>query len=691
MHDLIFEIGTEEIPAGYIEPALKQMAELCEKQLTSARIQHGTISTFGTPRRLAILIKDVAERQESIVKEEIGPPKKVGFDDSGQPKIPAERFVQKFNCTLNDLRIKQTPKGEYLCLTIKDDGQSTDTILQRVLPDIISTISFPKTMRWASQKETFARPIHSILAILGSHVVAFEWAGIKSSAFTHGHLIMRPAPIQINTSNDYRDALHHAFVIPDISQRKNMIQNQIKQLEQKLGGKIKPDEDLLNIVTHLVEYPVAIAGTFSTAFLDIPKEILITVMRVHQKYFALEDSNGNLLNYFIAVNNTKADDMTISTKGHERVLLARLSDARFFYQSDIKVNPDHWIEKLKTVLFQAKLGTVYEKTIRIQTLVSGLADQLSNPQIKIWAERAAWLCKTDLMSEVVGEFPNLQGIMGKIYATYHQEPDEVAQAIEDHYRPVSSGSTLPQTLTGSLLAIADKIDTICGCFSVGLKPTGAADPYALRRQGIGIIQILKDNHLSISLSQIIQNSLSLFKDKLVEDYHETFSLIRNFFQNRMLQMLVDDTIPKDLASAVLSVSIDHIPNVWHRAKALSTLKSKSDFEQLAITFKRVGNMIRKTDMAIDSTVQPDLIEHDSEKMLVQASDKVKKDILPLLQNGDFDQALLIVSTLKEHVDLFFDSVLVMTDNEAIRLNRMAILNHVVTLFDHFADFTKIST
>ena len=452
-----------------------------------------------------------------------------------------------------------------------------------------------------------------------------------------------------------------------------------------------PDEELLDIVTNLVEYPVATAGRFDKEFLDIPREILITAMREHQKYFAVVDGDGNLMPYFIAVNNTRTKDLSLVAKGHERVLRARLADAQFFYQSDVKVLFDPWNERLQGVLFQAALGTMAEKIQRVKKIGAHVAALVSTDSaFHEHVVRAASLCKADLVSQAVVEFPKLQGVMGRVYATYAKEPADVASAIEEHYRPTYSGGPLPQTLTGAVLAIADKIDSICGCFSVDLVPTGASDPYALRRQGIGIINIMLDQGLAIPLKDMILTSLTLFSEKSQKDIAETAEKVLTFLKNRMSRQLVDEGCSKDVIAAVISAGAESVPEVWNRVNALEKLKGMSDFEPLAIAFKRVVNIIRKAEGFQGAVVDEKLFEHASERDLLAAFTDVKRLALVHLEKGRFEEGLLEIASLRDCVDAFFDGVLVMAEDKGVRQNRLALLGIIAELFDKFADFSKLS-
>jgi glycyl-tRNA synthetase beta chain len=703
MDSLLLEIGTEEIPAGYINPALEAISATLTQKLTMARIEHGTAKVFGTPRKLAVKVENVAGKQNSIKTEAIGPPAKIGLDENGQPTVAARKFAQKVNLAVSKLSIKETDKGSYLCAEKTEKGQPTRNILKNILPQVILSTPFPKKMRWADLDIEFARPIISIMALLGKSVIPFQLGNIKSSRYTHGHNFMSPGKIKITDANEYVDALRSAHVLVDIDERREKLKQDINKVARNLGGRILPDEELVDINTNLVEYPIAVAGNFDEEFLEVPDEVLINAMREHQKYFSVIGPDGRLMPCLIAVNNTAARDMALVATGHERVIRARLADAQFFYRGDLEVSNDARVDKLKKVLFQARLGTMYEKTERVAKMAEYLAaavvggSNLANAgnDLKNQVSRAARLCKADLVSQVVGEFPKLQGVIGKVYATLAGEAPAVAVAIEEHYRPVYSGAPLPETLSGAILGIADKIDSICGCFSVGLVPTGASDPYALRRQGIGIVQIMQDKGFSFSLKELILQSLTLFGQKSADQINDLSEKVYTFIKNRIARLLADEDYSKDIITATVDVSIDHVPNVWNRVRALQAFKARPDFEALVTGFKRVGNIIKKSDeFSLDSenkAVNQNLFEHQSEFALYSAFKEVEQKVLDAMDAGLFDQALVDIATLRVGVDAFFDGVMVLAEDKNVRCNRLALLGCITALFGRFADFSKLST
>lgn len=690
MDNLLLEIGTEEIPAGYIEPALKSLALTLEQRLTEARIDHGPSRVFGTPRRLAVHIEDVAPGQAPLTEEVLGPPERVGFDAGGKPTMAAVKFAEKVGVPVSRIRIRETEKGRYLCGIKTERGGPTLNILKTMLPAAILATPFPKSMRWADLSISFARPIHWILALFGEKAVSFELGDIRSGRFTCGHRFVSPGKIRIDHSGQYVEALRAASVLADSSERRAQVEDQVHRTAAALGGSIIEDPELVDIVNNLVEFPAVSAGKFEAKYLEVPDEVLITAMRKHQKYFAVVDAKQRLMPCFIAVNNTPARDMELVARGHERVLRARLEDARFFFKTDLNDTLNDWRKKLGGVLFQAKLGTMFDKTRRIRQLAEYLCSRISgDSRLRAQVGRAADLCKADLVSQVVGEFPELQGIMGRVYAQKAGEDPQVAMAIEEHYRPTFSGGPLPETLPGAMVAIADKIDSISGCFGAGLIPTGASDPYALRRQAIGVVQIMLDKGFSFSLTEAIQKSLDLFSGLETGDCSEA---ITEFFRSRISHLLAEEGFSKDVIAAVAGVSVDHVPNVWKRVRALEALKAQPDFDSIAVAFKRVVNIIRKAgDVCRDGNIDESLFEDATEGALYRTFQQVRIRVADKLDSGLFDAALEDIAALRKPVDAFFDGVMVMSENPALRRNRLALLGRISALFGMIADFSKIST
>ncbi len=690
---LLFEIGTEELPAGYIEPALDALKASLTEKLTAARVRHGMMETFGTPRRLAVIVSDVASKQADVSETMTGPPVKVAIDADGNFTVPARKFAEKAGVPITSLKTITTDKGEYLVAKRVEKGRKTAAVLKEILPGLLSAITFPKNMKWGEHKELFARPVHSLVALFGAQIVRFSWAGITSNKYTSGHPFLSPGRIKIDHPDAYRDALREANVIVDIKTRRQMVVDEISRISASLGGQVLPDEDLIDMVTNMVELPVAAAGRFEERYLALPDEVLITAMRSHQKYFAMGGNGDRLLPHFIVINNNRASDMSQVTKGHERVLRARLEDAMFFYENDIKISLDDRIDSLRRVLFQARLGSVYEKTERLMALALNLTRMLNMDDAGLTADlsRAAQLCKADLVTHMVIEFPKLQGTMGRIYALANGEKPTVSRAVEEHYQPAFSGASLPESLCGALLAVVDKIDSICGCFAIGLIPSGASDPYALRRQGIGIIQILLARNLNLSLKELVTKALQPYAALAENDLEEAADAVVGFFQGRIAQLLIDEGVPKDVVNAVLNASADNIPDIWRRAGALAAMKSRPDFEPLAVAFKRVANIIKKTNMDDVGPVDKALFQHPSENHLYTTYQDASDRVAETMSQGRYEQALVEIAAIRQAVDAFFDDVLVMDKDPALRANRLALLLNISSLFSGFADFSAIAT
>lgn len=690
---LLFEIGTEELPAGYIDPALNTLKTTLAERLAAARISFGRCESFGTPRRLAVMIHDVALRQADVSETLTGPPVTVAVDENGDFTVPAHKFAEKSGIPVKALKIVTTDKGKYLAADRVEKGRNTTTVLKEILPQILSNLTFPKNMKWGEQTELFARPVHSLLALVGKQIVTFSWAGISSNRYTRGHFFMNNKRIKIDHPDNYLVSLENAHVIADTEKRRIMVAEEINRISAAVGGLVLSDEELIDMVTNMVEFPVAAAGRFEEKYLALPEEVLITAMRSHQKYFTVTDNESRLLSSFIVINNNRATDMSQVTKGHERVLRARLEDAMFFYENDVKIPLANRLDSLKRVLFQARLGSVYDKTQRLTALASALADMaaVDDTGLRTDLTRAARLCKTDLVTQVVIEFPKLQGTMGRVYALANGENAVVSRAIEEHYQPAYSGAPLPESLCGALLAIVDKIDSICGCFAIGLVPSGASDPYALRRQGIGVIQILLVRNVNLSLRDLVNSALQPYSALAKTPIDEAEDAVVGFLRGRMAQLLFDEGVSKDIVNAVLNASDDHIPDVWRRASALSAMKSRPDFEPLAVAFKRVANIIKKTDTSQIGAVDEKRFQHPSERRLYDAYRETAGKVDKTRASGGYEQALVEIAGIRQTVDTFFDDVLVMDKDPALRANRLALLLCVSGLFSGFADFSAIAT
>lgn len=683
--ELFLEIGTEEIPAGFIPRAMAEMEAMITRELTNARLSYTTVQTMATPRRLALVVKGIPALQPDAEITATGPSKKAAFDADGNPTKAAEGFARGQGVTVADLQVVDTDKGEYLAVTKRESGRPTYELLSEMLPVLVANIPFKKSMRWGDLDVRFARPIHWIVALFDGSVVPFRFGNIESGSISRGHRFMANTPFPVRDFSHYLDECERHFVIVDPERRKETIRRESHRVAVAAGGHLLPDEELLDQITYLVEYPSAVHGTFSPEFLVVPREVLITSMRSHQRYFSIVDGEGKLMPGFITINNTLTDDPSVVVKGNERVLRARLSDARFFFEEDQKVKLDARVEELKKVVYQQKLGTSFEKMERFKALAEGLADKL-NPALKVQAGRTAWLCKADLVSGMVGEFPEVQGIMGREYALREGEDAAVANAIAEHYLPIQAGGELPATDLGAFVSIADKLDTVCGCFSVGLIPTGAADPYALRRATIGIISIILDRGYRLSLTELVNRSLDLLGTKLNRAKDQVAAEVLEFFRGRFTNLLGNECA-SDAVDAAVSAGFDDLVDVRARIAALAEFKSHPDFEPLAVAFKRIGNIIKE---GTDALVDPSLFQDGAEAVLYQAFHEVKIRVGAAIEQGDWLEALTRIASLRGPVDGFFDKVMVMAEDPLVRTNRLALLTVIDRMLGRIADVSRIA-
>jgi glycyl-tRNA synthetase beta chain len=685
--ELLLEIGTEEIPARFTPKALEQIAELMQRELGTLGVSFGEMGVLGTPRRLVLWVGDVGEYQRDTIERKLGPPRRLAFDEKGNPTQAAKGFAKSQGIRVEDLETVTTERGAYLCAVRRQKGGQTADALRESLPRVITSISFLKSMRWGSSGLRFVRPIHWILALYGGQIIPFRLDDIESGDTSCGHRFLSPGSFRVKGLADYLKKLRKASVIVNPEERKRMIETGIDEAAQRVSGEILMNRELLEEVTYLVEYPVVVLGGFGKEFLALPKEVIVHAMEDHQRYFPVVNRKGDLLPHFVCVCNTQAADMEVVKKGNERVLRARLSDARFFFNEDIKVPLEKRVEDLKEVVFQAKLGTSYEKVMRFRSLSRFLARKL-RPEVEGDVDRAALLCKADLVTGMVGEFPGLQGIMGREYALLSGEPREVAAAIDEHYLPAFAGDRLPSSPIGDFISLADKLDTVVGCFGVGLIPTGAGDPFALRRQALGILNILLEKRYFVSLKEMVRESLALLRGKLGLPLQQVKESVLDFFKQRFQNLLISKGMPHDAVEAVLAVGFDDVVDGQDRIVALAEVKRKREFAPLAVAFKRVVNISRDCTFR---EVVPSLFREDGEEWLNNKFLEVREGLGDLFEKRDYRQALAELMELKEPVDRFFDSVLVMDKNEDIRNNRLALLGRVADLFCRIADFSKIAT
>jgi len=686
-NELLFEIGTEEIPAGFLSKAIVDMEDIIRKTLVEKRIAFEGIRCLATPRRLVLYIANLSPKQEDQIIEKLGPAKKAAFDENGQPTKAAIGFARGQGLEIFQLETITTEKGEYIGARKTITGQPTKELLPDILKDFMLAIPFRKSMRWANYNLRFARPVHWILALYSGNVISLKIEDIESDNTSCGHRFMSPGSFVVNDFEEYLKKTRENFVIADHAERKNMILDEAQKAAAEIGGKLFYTDDLLETVSFLVEFPIIVRGNFDEEFLKIPKEVLTTTMISHQKYFPVVNNEGKLLPYFIAVSNTRPNDITVVAKGNERVLRARLADASFFFEEDKKVSLEDRIESLKKVVFHTLLGTSHKKVMRFRKLAVKIAAKVK-PSVKKNVDRAALLAKADLESLMVGEFSELQGIMGREYALIAGEKPEIANAIYEHYLPIVAGGDLPQTDEGAIVGIADKIDTIAGFFGVGMPPTGTADPYALRRQALGIINIILSRGYSLNLSFLIDESLNQLKDVLKKSADEVKKDIWEFFKGRLQNQLISQGYAYDTVDAVLSTDIDELIEVIEKVKSLQSFRQNPDFEPISFAFKRVDNILKDFQ---NGQVDVNLLSHEAEIKLFSSFDDIKTRVEKGIAEKDFNAALNKLAALRPYVDAFFDNVMVMDKDEKIRFNRLSLLAEISALFHKIADFSKIVT
>ena len=683
---LLLEIGTEEIPSRFLPDAIRDLRAIAEKTLDEYRIDHAGCTAYATPRRLALIINGLAAAQRDMVREVFGPAKKAAFDGQGNPTKAAEGFAASLGVKVSDLAVKVKGKGEYLVAVIEEKGTETKTVLPEVFKKIILSLHFPKSMRWGRGTMTFVRPIVWILAVSGSEKIEFEIDGLRSGNQTRGHRFLSPAAFQIRDASAYKNFLETNFVILDQDKRREVITRSMAQLLQDSGMQVVADEELLETVTFLVEYPVPVLCNFHGEYLKLPKELLITVMKDHQKYFAVQGPDGNLSNRFIVVSNTLSDNAETVRVGAERVIKARFDDAKFYYSDDMAKPLADRIGLLGEVTFHDQLGSLLEKTGRMAVIAGHLADAL-HPASGEKAVRAARLSKTDLITGVVREFPELQGIMGKYYASLDGEDTEIAEALEEQYLPKGFGDRLPRTEVGAMVSLADKIDNIAAFFSIGLVPTGSEDPFALRRQAMGIISIFLDRGYMLSLKEIF--AFAVGNMEKVGTPETVIGHIMNFMEQRTEFILSSAGYPQETVKSVLHLSFGNpLGSITSRIDALEAARKEAVFPDFLLAVKRVNNIVPKTALP---PVQQSLLRQDEEKALSAALDAAKNALAAAVEDGDFAAAMRAVLPLTPAINSFFDKVLVMDKIEEVKTNRLSLLKEVWGAMAPIADFSKFQS
>lgn len=686
MRDLLLEIGLEEVPAKFMPPALAELKQMAEARLTEQRISYDEVIAYGTPRRIALVVKNIADKQQDLEEEAKGPAVKAAYDAEGNPTKAALGFARGQGVDVKDLYQKELNGGMYVFATKKAVGVATDDVLPELLPQLVCGIHFPKPMRWGYTELRYARPIRWIVALHGDQVVPFTIEDITSGNVSRGHRYLGTDHLTIPCAEDYVAVMEKDWVIVDQNRRQAMIVEQMNKLAEEAGGTVEIDEELLEEVLYLVEYPTALMGNFNPAYMLMPEQLIITPMKEHQRYFPVMKGH-HLLPKFITVRNGNAEHLDVVQAGNEKVLEARLADAKFFYDEDLKIRLEDNVEKLKSIVFQEKLGTIYEKMQRVQQGVTVISDLLQlGDDVKERALRAAYLAKADLVSNVVYEFPELQGLMGEKYAFAQGEHPLTSKAISEHYLPKNADGEIPLTFEGLVCSIADKIDTIVGCFAAGIEPTGSQDPYALRRQAAGICSMILGRGVLVSLTALIQQAIEHYPAEIVGDKVALCQRVYDFFEQRIRNVLNDRGFRYDVIEAVVSCGYDNLTETLLRAEAMNQMQATDTFAKVLTAFTRANNLAKKA--TGDTVHEADLVE-DVEKQLWSDVQFAENAIAAQVQNRQYAEALTVISTLEESISAFFDGVMVMDENEAIKNNRLALLARVSKLSSKIADLTKI--
>jgi glycyl-tRNA synthetase beta chain len=698
--ELLFEVGCEEIPAGMLPKAEEELRTNIEKLLAAESLSDGvTVETFSAPRRLTAWVQGLPAKQSDVESEVTGPPKSVAYDSVGAPTRAAQSFAEKQRVHVNALYLIQTPKGEYLAAKQIKLGKTAAQILTAILPRAVHDLTWPRSMTWTGLDGTrFIRPIRWIVAVLDGKPLKFSIAGLPAGDTTRGHRFIGANSIRVRNFADYEKKLHSNGAIIRPSRRREKIENELGAHAKRGSFRVHEDADLRRLVTYLNEFPTVIQGNFDPAFLALPDEILITVMRDHQKYFAVEKKNAELAAHFLAVINIAKDSKGLIRAGHERVLRARFADAQFFWQSDQKCRLADYLPKLERVTYESRLGSYRDKVERVRAIARWLTEQWFNLGMLqahvAEADRAAELAKCDLATEMVREFSELQGIVGGLYARAQGEPDEVADAVYDHYRPVGLEDPIPRNLTGCAVSLADKLDSVVGCFAVGVVPTGSSDPYALRRAALGIIKIIIEKKLPVSLSLAIGSAaktLLTHKPKRGVTPEQETQVLEFILDRAKFVFREREGFGYDEVSAVFRAGADDLLDARKRLVALKAIRKSKNFEPLAVSFKRIRKILEKANVTSGEPrhVNPELFENKAERHLYSTAREAGSKVQSLKREGKYQEALEVIAGLRPAVDEFFDGVMVMAENDAVRANRLTLLAELLREFTTVADFSEI--
>lgn len=686
--DLLLEIGTEELPPRFIPSAVDQMRALAQRRLESFRLSHGEVRAYGAPRRLAVFVASVGGVQDDLVKEVKGPPKRAAYSSDGQPQPAAMGFAASQGVDTGSLVIRDTPQGEYVFAVLREKGRPALEVLPGVLKDIVLSLSSPKSMRWGEGDVRFVRPIRWLAALYGREVVSFSLDGVRSDRYTLGHRLDPSGRVLVPVPAAYIQVLRDHRVIADLEERRALLLSEVRKAARQAGGEVALDAEVVEEVNNLVEYPVAICGSFDPGFLELPREMLITPMKGHQRYFPVEDEQGALMPRFVAVLNGQDQNLELIRAGNEKVLVARLKDAQFFFAEDVKKPLEAYTEGLKAVTFQESLGSLYDKLERLRWLCPKVGRAMGLPRSGTEVcERAAFLAKADLVTHMVYEFPELQGVAGSEYALRSGEPLEVARAIGEQYLPGFAGDRLPGSPEGTALAITDRMDNLAGCFRAGLAPSGSQDPYGLRRQALGVLAMLGEGRLDLELPWLVEQALEGYGSAGPGKEQAREQLV-DFMVQRLRGILADRGQRHDLIEAVLKAGSDVVPDVTARLEALGGALETGQLEDLVVIFQRAANLAGK---APRCAIRAGLLTEPAEKRLHDAYLAALEATRSLVQDRLYTKALGELAALRSPVDAFFEEVLVMDKEEGLRMNRLALLQGIAALFEKIADLREIAS
>ncbi len=684
----LIELGTEELPPKALKQLSIAFAERLQKSLKQAGLEFESVDIFATPKRLAVCFKHIECQQADQKVEKRGPAKKAAYDAEGNATRAAQGFAASCGVEVADLIERETPKGAWLFFEAVEQGQSLAQLLPDMVQQALQALPIPKRMRWGDRSEEFVRPVHHVVMMIDDAVVDATILGLVSGNQTVGHRFHAPEKITLHHANDYSQALMDAYVVADFATRQAMIRQQVNDMAKQLGGQAHIDDDLLEEVTALVEWPKAVSGQFEDVFLEVPAEALVATMQDNQKYFSVFDANGQLMPYFITIANIDSKNPAMVSQGNERVIRPRFADARFFWHQDQKVKLASRLEQLASVVFQKDLGTIADKVGRIKQLALSIAPQIKADESAV--ATAAELCKCDLNTEMVGEFAKMQGIAGRYYAAIEAYDAVICDAIEQHYWPRFAGDVLPKSSVAQSIALADRMDTLAGIFAIGQKPSGVKDPFALRRASLAVVRILIEGQLNLNIKQLCQKAVALLPQSIETDSIDVVAEVVQYIFDRLKAYYEDQGIAFQVVQAVLATSPEYLNDLDKRVRAVNDFQSHDAAAALAAANKRITNILKKQDEAIDPQVDEALLSDTAERLLFQQVSELEQQVHACVVANDYQGALALLANLKEPVDAFFDGVMVMCDDLAQRANRLSLLRLLSLQFMQIADISKLS-